>query len=104
MDMEQADLLHNLWLGCARDSIGSTLLDIITFDPRFSAAGTYDNALGVVVTMVEEWCQRHKLDKSVVDELSILVAVPCFVILFSFKYENVRCLRDTRVRVRLHQV
>ena len=72
MAMEAPDLLHNVWLGAAKDSIASVLLDIVTYDERFAAAGSYDVALAMVTTLVHEFCEEHGLDKSTVEELSTL--------------------------------
>ncbi|CAE7428498.1 unnamed protein product, partial [Symbiodinium sp. KB8] len=71
MDMEAADLLHVLWLGAARDSIGSVIMEIVTFDPRFQQSETFDGALAQVLTMVHDFCEAHAIDKSTIDELSL---------------------------------
>ncbi|CAE7581449.1 unnamed protein product, partial [Symbiodinium necroappetens] len=71
MDMEAADLLHVLWLGAARDSIGSVIMEIVTFDPRFQQSETFDGALAQVLTMVHDFCEAHGIDKSTIDELSL---------------------------------
>ena len=73
MAMEAPDLLHNVWLGSAKDCIASVLLDIVTYDERFAAAGSYDVALAMVTTLVHEFCEEHGLDKSTVEELSTLL-------------------------------
>ena len=75
MDMEAADLLHVLWLGAARDSIGSVLMEIVDFDPRFQLSGTYDEALAQVLAMVHDFCEAHGIDKSTVDELSFSMQI-----------------------------
>ncbi|CAE7273658.1 unnamed protein product, partial [Symbiodinium sp. CCMP2456] len=71
MDMEAADVLHTVWLGCARDSIASVLMDIVSFDPRFSGEATYDNSLASLLTMFHDWCREKKIDGSAIDELSL---------------------------------
>ena len=74
MAMEAPDLLHNVWLGAAKDSIASVLLDIVTYDERFATAGSYDVALSMVTTMVHDYCELHKSDKSTIEELSTYAA------------------------------
>ena len=75
MDMEAADLLHVLWLGAARDSIGSVIMEIVTFDPRFQQSETFDGALAQVLTMVHDFCEAHAIDKSTIDELSFSMQI-----------------------------
>ena len=75
MDMEAADLLHVLWLGAAHDSIGSVIMEIVSFDPRFQHAQTFDAALAQVLTMVHDFCEAHGIDKSTVDELSFSMQI-----------------------------
>ena len=36
--MEASDTLHNLWLGCAKDALGSVFLDVAEFHEAFSEA------------------------------------------------------------------
>ena len=62
-------MLHTVWLGCARDCIASVIMDIVTFDPRFSGEVSYDNALASLLTMFHDFCREKKLDGSVIDEL-----------------------------------
>ena len=87
MDMESADLLHVLWLGAARDSIGSVLMEIVTWDPRFQQSGSYDVALAQVLTLVHDFCDTHGIDKSTIDELSFSMQ--------TFGIELWKCFRDS---------
>ena len=68
-DMEAADTLHNLWLGCARDACGSILMDIVEFDARFHDT-SWDAALASLTTVMHDWCTSVGLPRSVIDELS----------------------------------
>ena len=44
--MEASDILQTLWPGCARDAMGSVLLDIAAHHPAVAHAGSYDFCLG----------------------------------------------------------
>ena len=89
MDMETADLLHVLWLGAARDSIGSVLMEIVDWGPRFQQSGSYDVALAQVLTLVHDFCDNHGIDKSTIDELSFLMQICGIELWRCFRFPHV---------------
>lgn len=70
-DMAASDTLHSLWLGGAKDAVGSILLDVVEFHDSFAACTEYDEALQNLCAMFHEWCTEKGLERSVVDELSL---------------------------------
>ena len=66
-EMEHADILHTLWIGAGRDCVGSVLCDIAEY--VFLDAGHWDTALACVCTQLHDFCERHGLDKSIVEEI-----------------------------------
>ena len=71
-DMECADLLHTVWIGCAKDLVGSVLLDVVQYDPRLASAESWDAGLAALLSLFHSWCETRKLDKSLVEELSLV--------------------------------
>ena len=69
--MEASDTLHNLWLGCAKDALGSVFLDVAEFHEAFSEATSWDEALSQVLGALHDWCRQVGLECSAVDELSL---------------------------------
>ncbi|CAE7238466.1 unnamed protein product, partial [Symbiodinium necroappetens] len=71
-DMECADLLHTVWVGCAKDLVGSVLLDVVQYDPRLANSDSWDSGLAALLSLFHSWCETRKLDKSLVEELSLV--------------------------------
>lgn len=70
-DMEAADQLHNLWIGCAKDSLASVFCDIIEYHPMFRGSESWDEALAQLCTLLHDYCDRSGLEKAVIDEISL---------------------------------
>ncbi|CAE7245702.1 unnamed protein product [Symbiodinium sp. CCMP2592] len=68
-DMEQADTLHNLWLGPAKDTLGSVLMDIVEFHPEFRDL-PWEEGLQALCSRMHDWFSENNLDRSCIDELS----------------------------------
>jgi hypothetical protein len=81
-----ADLLHTVWLGIARDAIGSFLMDLIEFDQiHYGELGTYDDRLGAAFVRFSAWTRVHginstvdQLDLNVLAVLSPTMDFPCY--------------------------
>ena len=71
-DMEAADTLHNCWMGPVKDCVASILMDIAQFDPRYTAYSVWDDALMAILHNFHAFCENHGLDKSVLDEISLV--------------------------------
>ena len=71
-DMELPDLLHSLWIGCARDAIGSLLMDMAEFIGSFQHHDTWDERLQALTLDARQWCRQHKFPPSLVDDFSFL--------------------------------
>eukprot|EP00439_Symbiodinium_sp_Y106_P003063 s9534_g1.t1 len=69
--MEAADQLHNLWIGCAKDSLASVFCDIIEYHPMFRGSESWDEALAQLCTLLHDYCDRSGLEKAVIDEISL---------------------------------
>ena len=69
--MEAADTLHNLWLGCAKDALGSVFMDIAEFHPAFFGATAWDEALSQLLATLHVWCRQVGLECSAIDEISL---------------------------------
>ena len=76
--MEVPDLLHTVWLGVAKDAIGSLLLDICEFGANFQSFDTWDEHLQAVTISAREWCRQRQLAPSMIDDFS---SFPCSNIL-----------------------
>lgn len=77
--MEGPDLLHMVWTGTARDAIGSLIMEMAEFAP-LSQHETWDERLQAVAVDAREWCRRHKLAPSLIDDMS-----------YSFKTITFKC-------------
>ena len=71
-DMEQSDVLRNLWLGSAKDAVGSILCDIVQYHPELAECTSWEDGLNAVCALFHDFCFRHNLDKSAIDEMSFL--------------------------------
>ncbi|CAE7940295.1 unnamed protein product [Symbiodinium necroappetens] len=69
-DMEQADTLHNLWLGPAKDTLGSLFLDVVQFHPQFTGL-SWEDGLQALCLRLHDWLSEASLDRSCIDELSL---------------------------------
>lgn len=68
--MEVPDLLHSFWLGTVRDAAGGLLMDLVEFSPWFQEFETWDDRLHAASLDARDWCRRHKLSPSNIDEWS----------------------------------
>ena len=71
-DMESADVLHCLWLGSAKDACASILADVVEYHPEFLHYESWDLAFQALTTLFHEFCQRHHLDASLIEEISLV--------------------------------
>ena len=69
--MEAADALHNLWLGCAKDALGSVFMDIAEFHPAFFGATAWDEALSQLLATLHVCYRQVGLECSAIDEISL---------------------------------
>ena len=67
---EYPDMLHCVWLGVARDLIGSMCLDLIEYDASYELGATYDDRLQLLLTEIQTWCRAHGIRPSTLDDLS----------------------------------
>eukprot|EP00439_Symbiodinium_sp_Y106_P026722 s7876_g3.t1 len=65
-DMEQADTLHNLWLGPGKDTLGSLFMDVVQYHPGFRD-DTWESGLQALCMRLHDWCAEDTL----VDELKV---------------------------------
>ena len=70
-EMEQSDLLHNLWLGAARDAVGSMLMEVVQRHEMFVETSSFNEALAVLCACIPDWCSKNNVERSVIDELSL---------------------------------
>ena len=75
---ECADLLHALWLGTARDCVGSIIMDVVEKWPALQHLPTWDERLEALTGDVHRWCVQQGIRPSTIEPLSILV---CFLML-----------------------
>ena len=66
--MESVDLLHTVWIGVARDAIGSFLMDLAEHSPCTQDLASWDERLLWVSNDARSWLKRRKLASSLVDE------------------------------------
>ena len=71
-DMEAADTLHNLWLGPAKDTLGSVIMEICEHHPALADFASFSEALQALASEFHRWCARNQMDPSTVDEFSCL--------------------------------
>ena len=67
---EYADYLHAVWLGVARDLVGSVLLDLVEQDPSYENGITYDQRLALLHSEIQIWCRENHIRPSTVEDLS----------------------------------
>ena len=67
---EYADYLHAVWLGVARDLVGSALLDLVEEDPSYENGITYDQRLALLHSEIQLWCRANHIRPSTVEDLS----------------------------------
>ena len=72
-DMEGADAMHCLWLGSAKDTVGSALMMIAEHDPRCSDADSWDGALALLLGHMQDFLAARSLDRCTIDEISCLL-------------------------------
>ena len=72
---ECADLLHALWLGTARDAVGSHLIEYARWLPELESYSTWDERLNIVHLDFIAWRREHGLRGSIVEEMSSLVII-----------------------------
>ena len=70
-EMEQSDLLRNLWLGAARDAVGSMLMEVVQRHEMFVETSSLNEAPAVLCTCLHDWCSKNNVERSVIDELSL---------------------------------
>ena len=73
---ECADLLHALWLGTARDCVGSIIMDFVEKWLALQHLPTWDERLEALTGDVHRWCVQQGIRPSTIETLSILV---CFL-------------------------
>ena len=67
--MEVPDILHSVWIGAARDAIGSLMMDLAEFSPDLQFE-TWDERLQALTLDAREWCRQHKFAPSLVEDFS----------------------------------
>ena len=67
-DMEQADTLHNLWLGPGKDTLGSLFMDVVQYHADFRD-DSWESGLQALCMRLHDWCAEVGLDRSCIDEL-----------------------------------
>ena len=72
-DMEGADAMHCLWLGSAKDTVGSALMMIAEHDPRCIDADSWDGALALLLGYMQDFLVSRGLDRCTIDEISCLL-------------------------------
>ena len=63
--MEVPDILHTVWIGVAKDAVGSLLMDFCDFGQSLQFFGTWDERLQAVTISAREWCRKRHLAPSV---------------------------------------
>ena len=74
VDMEQADLLHALYLGAGKDCVGSVMLDVVQYDQRFAEIPSLEEGLQALCSLFHSWAEENGMDKSIIDEIRALSA------------------------------
>ena len=70
-EMEWPDVLHVVWLGIGRDTAGTICMLAARWLPKFQHMKTYDDRLHELTLGLWDWCKRHCVDTSGVEELSL---------------------------------
>ena len=70
--MESAYVLQCLWLGSAKDASARILADVVEYHPAFLPYESRDLAFQALTTLFHEFCQRHHLDASLIEEISLV--------------------------------
>ena len=72
--MEHADLLRALYLGAAKDCVGSVMLDVVQYDERFAEISSLEEGLQALCSLFHSWAEENHMDKSIIDEIRTLSA------------------------------
>ena len=67
---EYCDLLHCLWLGTARDAVGSHVMLLAENMPGARQLELWDMRLSFIYEDFAAWCRQHKIRPSTIDGLS----------------------------------
>ena len=67
---ECADLLHAVWIGTAKDAVGSLLFDLAEWHPEAQSLDTWDERLKLLHAELLDFCVENKIRTSTVEELS----------------------------------
>ena len=67
---EYCDLLHALWLGTARDAVGSHLMVLAKHMPGATQLELWDMRLQFVHEDFKAWAKDHGIRPSTIDEIS----------------------------------
>ena len=61
------------WLGSAKDACASILADVVEYDPAFEQFEfeLWDLAFEALTTLLHEFGQRHHLEASLIEEISL---------------------------------
>ncbi|CAE7831362.1 Cpr [Symbiodinium necroappetens] len=72
---EMADLLHAVWIGTARDAVGSLLLDLAEFHPQCQSMTTWDERLKLLHAEILTFCCENGIRQSTIEEISASLAL-----------------------------